>query len=186
MKRIFFSSCVVFAVVILTACEALSGTMGKELIGVYVLDASSDFGPWQEQITITESSVRYESGNSDETLSVVYEAEIEKARFGSFNGGEQRPANSIAENAAFPFFGYLVIRLTKSDGDGTGKVGGYNVFRFARGEDNLWIFTQGFKNGSTDESVYVNSLFSDAAEAEEKITCANGWFDYASVGYEKQ
>lgn len=186
MKRIFFSSCVVFAVVILTACEALSGTMGKELIGVYVLDASSDFGPWQEQITITKSSVRYESGNSDETLSVVYEAEIEKARFDSFNGGERRLANSVAEETDFPFFGYLVIRLTKSDGDGTGKVGEYNVFRFARGEDGLWIFTQGFKNGSTDESVYVNSLFSDAAEAEEKITCANGWFDYASVGYKKQ
>ena len=174
MKRVFFSIAVC-AAVILAACEPLSGETGKELIGTYVLDASSDFGPWQEQITITESSVRYESGNSDETLS-----------FGSFNGGEQRPANSIAENAAFPFFGYLVIRLTKSDGDGTGKVGEYNVFRFARGEDNLWIFTQGFKNGSTDESVYVNSLFSDAAEAEEKITCANGWFDYASVGYEKQ
>lgn len=185
MKRVFFSIAVC-AAVILAACEPLSGETGKELIGTYVLDASSDFGPWQEQITITESSVRYESGNSDETLSVVYEAEIEKAQFGSFNGGEQRPANSIAENAAFPFFGYLVIRLTKSDGDGTGKVGEYNVFRFARGEDNLWIFTQGFKNGSTDESVYVNSLFSDAAEAEEKITCANGWFDYASVGYEKQ
>ncbi len=107
-------------------------------------------------------------------------------RFDSFNGGEQRLANSIAENAAFPFFGYLVIRLTESDGDGTGKVGEYNVFRFARGEDNLWIFTQGFKNGSTDENVYVNSLFSDAAEAEEQITCAGGWFDYASVGYEKQ
>lgn len=185
MKRVFFSIAVC-AAVILAACEPLSGETGKELIGTYVLDASSDFGPWQEQITITESSVRYESGNSNETLSVVYEAEIEKARFDSFNGGEQRPANSIAENAAFPFFGYLVIRLTKSDGDGTGKVGEYNVFRFARGEDNLWIFTQGFKNGSTDESVYVNSLFSDAAEAEEKITCANGWFDYASVGYEKQ
>ena len=148
--------------------------LGKELIGTYVLDASSDFGPWQEKITVTETSVRYESGSSNETLSVVYEAEIEKAQFGSFNGGEQRPANSIAENAAFPFFGYLVIRLTKSDGDG------------ARGEDNLWIFTQGFKNGSTDESVYVNSLFSDAAEAEEQITCAGGWFDYASAGYEKQ
>lgn len=185
MKRVFFSIAVC-AAVILTACEALSGETGKELIGTYVLDASSDFGPWQEKITVTETSVRYESGNSNETLSVVYEAEIEKAQFGSFNGGEQRPANSIAENAAFPFFGYLVIRLTKSDGDGTGKVGEYNVFRFARGEDNLWIFTQGFKNGSTDESVYVNSLFSDAAEAEEKITCANGWFDYASVGYEKQ
>ena len=186
MKRIFFSSCVVFAVVILTACEALSGTMGKELIGVYVLDASSDFGPWQEQITITESSVRYESGSSGETLSVVYGAEIEKARFHCFNGGERRLANSVAEETDFPFSGYLVIRLTESDGDGTGKVGEYNVFRFARGEDGLWIFTQGFKNASADGNLYVNSLFSDAAEAEEQITCAGSWFDYASAGYEKQ
>ena len=185
MKRVFFSIAVC-AAVILAACEPLSGETGKELIGTYVLDASSDFGPWQEKITVTETSVRYESGNSNETLSVVYEAEIEKAQFGSFNGGERRLANSVAEETDFPFSGYLVIRLTESDGDGTGKVGEYNVFRFARGEDGLWIFTQGFKNASADGNLYVNSLFSDAAEAEEQITCAGGWFDYASAGYEKQ
>ena len=175
MKRVFFSIAVC-AAVILAACEPLSGETGKELIGTYVLDASSDFGPWQEQITITESSVRYESGR----------AEIEKARFHCFNGGERRLANSVAEETDFPFSGYLVIRLTESDGDGTGKVGEYNVFRFARGEDGLWIFTQGFKNASADGNLYVNSLFSDAAEAEEQITCAGSWFDYASAGYEKQ
>ena len=169
------------------ACDPLTTTaQGKEVQGAYVLPTDSGFGPWTEKYTVSETGVRYESGVNENEMSVVYAGTIVKTVFNRFNSGEIRPAQNIGEETVFKNFGYMILKYTECDNEGTGQPGQFNIFRFAEKEDGTWIFTQGFKNGSGKEGVYINSLCGTAAKAEREVTEKNGYFDFASTGFLKK
>lgn len=175
------------AVLLAVACDPLTMTdRGKAFQGEYLLTTVSDYGSWTERYTISDSQVKYESGVDEKSLSLVYVGEIKKTVFDRFNGEEKLPASNFSENAVFAQFGYMILQYYKCDNEGTGKAGQYNVFRFAQDEAGKWIFTQGYKNGSAEEGVYINRLFETASEAEKEITAKNNYFAYASVGFQKK
>ena len=93
---------------------------------------------------------------------------------------------NLPEGTGYGHFGYMILELTECNNEGTGRPGMFNVFRFGQKKDGTWVFTQGYKNGSSDENVYINRLFGTAEEAEREITAKNGYFGYASTGFRKQ
>lgn len=182
MKKMHLWLGFVFFVLSLTACDPLSFTKkGKELQGTYVISTTT----WIEKITIGENEIRYENGSSEDKLSTTYAGQVEKTVFSKWNGKDTDLAKDFKDKT-YSLYGYIVYSLTESSGEGTGKVGEFNVFRFGKTEEGVWAFTQGSKNSSTQENVYINSLFDSAKKAEEMITIANGYFDFSSSGYSKQ
>lgn len=175
------------AALLAAACDPLTATVqGKEVQGTYVLTTQSEFGSWTEKYTVSDTEVRYESGADETSTAVVYTGTIVKTVLNRFNGEETRPAQNIAEGTVFDNYGYMILKYTECDNEGTGRAGQFNVFRFGKKEDGTWVFTQGYKNGSAQEGEYVNRLYDTADDAEQKITEKNGYFGFASVGFVKQ
>lgn len=175
------------AALLAAACDPLTATVqGKKVQGTYVLTTKSEYGSWTEKMTISDMTVKYESGSDETSLSTVYVGEIRKTVLNRFNGGETQLALNTEKETVWENFGYMVLRYTVCDNEGTGNPGSFNVFRFGQKEDGTWVFTQGYKNSSSEEGVYINRLFDEAAEAERQITLENGYFGFASAGYRKQ
>ncbi|MDY3939498.1 MAG: hypothetical protein SOZ27_04385 [Spirochaetia bacterium] len=172
---------------LLAACDPLTMTSrGKELLGTYVLTTQSEFGSWTEIYSVSETSVTYKGGVDEKSAETVYTGTVRKVVFDRFNGEETQPAMNLPEGTGYGHFGYMILELTECNNEGTGRPGMFNVFRFGQKKDGTWVFTQGYKNGSSDENVYINRLFGTAEEAEREITAKNGYFGYASTGFRKQ
>jgi hypothetical protein len=166
-----------------TASVEVTVTGDIEVLGTW----QTPDGEYSEQWIISNTSIEYKSDtNGDGTYeSTTYKAEVVSYVNGSFNAGD----TSITDGGAASVDpGNAVIKYTEVDGAGTGEVGKYNIFRWCdtAGDEAKNDFVQGYKNVGDSWPDNVNGVFDSGSAAISGATNANGYFDFASSGAEKQ
>ena len=180
-----------FIVTGISGCD-MFGVGGKaavpeiiEVEGVWILNGQ--FG--DEKYIITDSTIVRQSDYTGSGYTTEYEAEIVKFSNDGLNAGD---TSITSTGGSTKGLGYAVIKYTEVDGPATGEVGKYNVFRWAtnQSEPSKRDFTQGSKDSDLDgdgdpmTGTYVNLVFDTADAAETGATNANGYFSFASTGFE--
>ena len=171
---------------LLGACSENGANGGGSIAvaGTWVLESDYDgdgTADLTERWTIDADSITYESDFAS-GFSTFYSADIVDFTNNGLNGGDTKLIASATDDASNP--GFAVFQYTAVDGPGTGKVGKFNVFRWAEnGADPAKKnFAQGYKNVGDDFPDNVNGIFDSASAAERGATNGNGYFGFASSG----
>ena len=113
--------------------------------------------PFNDTYTITRHTITYNGASKV----IGYSADIIYINDSGLNAGDTR----ITPNNDADGTGFAVIRYTSVTDPGTGRVGAYNVFRWANGSGpQRRLLTQGYKRIDADDTSKNDNVVFDSAD----------------------